>query len=138
MGIFERYINAPEHKWAWYIGTLIGSFIPIILRFFISLDCEISSFDIKDLLFAGLAMNLANFNLIAGKEVENQHKIAGLSVLWIIFISTVLGVFFHGESLDVKKNFYGLKITSGVIVLISTLASYATNQYVFNQVNKIK
>lgn len=74
MGMFERYINAPEHKWAWYIGTLIGSFIPIILRFLISLDSEISSFDIKDLLFAGLAMNLSNLSLVNGKEILKEDR----------------------------------------------------------------
>jgi hypothetical protein len=135
MGIFERYVGGAQHKWNWYMCTLAGSMIPMALRFFISLDYEINMFDIKDVLFAGLAMNLSNLNLMRN-EFEERERIAVLSAIFIIFISVALGASFIDESSSIKKPFVWSKIISVGIVLGSVWASYKANEFVYS--NNIK
>src|SRR5688572_5147167 len=99
MGIFERYVSGAQHKWNWYMCTLIGSLIPMGLRFFISLDYQINMFDIKDMLFAGLAMNLSNLGLLNNNKFKQKDRIGVLSGFFIVFISVALGVSFVDEDI---------------------------------------
>jgi hypothetical protein len=75
MGLFEK-LQGSDDKWMWYFLTLFASFIPVILRLLVSFDLPIQGYDIKDFLFAGLAMNLSNLSLIGHKEFDRKLAIA--------------------------------------------------------------
>jgi hypothetical protein len=119
MGIFERYLDSAQHKWNGYMCTLLGSMVPMVLRFIISLDCEINMFDIKDMLFAGLTMNLSNLNLMNNDRLKQKERIAVLSGLFIFFISIGTGISFYEENPEVKSSFSVLKTMSGTVAVAS-------------------
>ncbi|MCP9752841.1 hypothetical protein [Ferruginibacter sp. HRS2-29] len=93
MSKLERIINGQEKKWLWFCMTLIGSFIPVITRVIISSNTSLSLIDIKDVLFGGLAMNLANLNFGKYKSKDFGNVMTALSVIAIfclgIFIANV-------------------------------------------------
>lgn len=131
MRVFERYMNSAQYKWNWYMCTLVGSMIPVLMRFFISLDCGIAMFDIKDLLFAGLAMNLSNLSLLNSRKMKQNDRIGFLSGLFILFISAFLGLFFFQEDPTIKTELSKLKIVSSVLVVSSIWLSYRTINTIF-------
>ena len=115
--------------------TLAGSMIPMALRLFISLDHKIAMFDIKDLLFAGLTMNLSNLNLMSN-EFEARARIAMLSGFLIVVISVALGASLINEDSNTNRFGLGSEIVSVTIVLGSIWKSYKTNEYVFSNKKK--
>ncbi len=136
MSLIEKYIEGNESKWIWFTLTLIGSLIPLILRFLVSLAFPIQSFDIKDLLFAALAINLSNFNLIGSRNFKTKTIIVIFSALLIIFISSTLGVFLCTEANTHQVSFLKLKTISIVFFLASVYMSFEANNYVFKTVHK--
>lgn len=132
MGIFES-AEKNDYKWLWFILTFFGSFIPLILRFITSLDFNIPSFDIKDLLFAGLAMNLSNLNLVGSKKFDTKLIIVLFSALFIILIAFALGVFLRNEADKSDVSTFWLKTCSTIFVGLSIYVSYEANNYVFKK-----
>ncbi|HYF29959.1 MAG TPA: hypothetical protein VD993_02460 [Chitinophagaceae bacterium] len=139
MSVFEKYLNCAQYKWNWYVYTLAGSMLPVILRFFISLDCGIKMFDIKDFLFAGLAMNLSNLTLIGSDNLDavTRERIAVVSGLLILFIAAFLGLLFYEEDPGIRKPFFWMKVLAAGFVAASVATSYRTNKYIFTNKNKL-
>lgn len=129
MGLIEKYIEGNESRWIWFITTLFGGFIPLILRFFISLGIPINPFDFKDILFAGLAMNLSNLNIFGNKNFKTSVVIAVISGAFMISISCFLGVFLCKESTNLQSSMIWLKCISGVFVAISIKINYEAHNY---------
>ena len=125
--LFRKIIEANETRWLWFGGVLIGSFIPLILRLIVSLDIqEIASFDIKDCLFAGLAINLSNFNLLESSKYQFKLALGFLSTICILIIAVAIGVFLISETIT-QKNFLWLKLISVIVVTFSIRISYGLN-----------
>ena len=131
MGFIERFIEKKENKWLWYLLTFIGSFLPLIVRFLVSGGfSSVNNFDIKDVLFAGIAMNLGNFNLLGGSKIEAKVVIAILSTILMLVIALIVGIFLAVESnVNDKNHFILLKSSSCVLVAISIFMSYTANNY---------
>lgn len=136
MGIFERYVEGAQYKWNWYMCTLAGSMIPMALRFFISLDCGIAMFDVKDMLFAGLTMNLSNLNLMGRIKLKRKDRIAVMSGFLIVFIAAFLGLFYYEEDPEIRKDYVGLKIVAFIFVSVSVWVSYKANETAYNKSKK--
>jgi len=133
MNFIENYIKGNENKWVWYLSTLIGSLLPVFFRLILSsTNNHFEPFDIKDLLFSGLAMNLSNLNLIGHKIFDIKVVLATISAILIIFISFLITAFMF---LDILKgelfNVTILEILSIFLVLGSIYLSYESNNYVF-------
>ncbi len=133
MGIFERLKPGQEYKWIWYLGTLFGSLLPMIIRLVISMDHKIPCFDLKDFLFAGLAMNLSNLNLIGTKSFKYKTEIALFSTACIVIIAAVIGVLFADEANTEKNNLFGIKALSLLFVSLSIYVSFEANNFVFKK-----
>jgi hypothetical protein len=136
MNLIRKWIESDEYKWLWFGGIFIGSAIPMILRGVLSLDRNIDSFDIKDLLFMGLAVNLSNLNLIGSREFKYKVSIAFFSVLFILMMGFGLGEIMTDESNRVKGSLMGLTVVSVIFVTVSVYVSYEANRYVFAVVDQ--
>jgi hypothetical protein len=124
-----------ENKWIWYLLTFGGSFIPFLARLLVSLEFPINSFDIKDILFAGLAMNLSNFNLTNIEESKKSRLII-FSGLSIFFIGLIIGIFLCAEYKEpANNNIYLLKLVSYAFVAFSIRTSYNANSYSFKTID---
>jgi hypothetical protein len=119
----------------WYFLTLFASFIPVILRLLVSFDLPIQGYDIKDFLFAGLAMNLSNLSLIGHKEFDRKLAIALISMTFILLIGFLIGLFLFNEAMNNKYPLPTLQVFSFVFVGISVYMSREANYYVFNKIN---
>jgi hypothetical protein len=137
MNILKSWIQGNENKWLWYGGTLIGSMVPLIFRLLISLDNRhVACFDIKDLLFMGLAINLSNFNLIGTRNFPYKVAIAIVSGIFILLMGFALGTVMTDESNSTPNPFLWLKIISSCFVLFSVYMSYEANRFLFENVNQ--
>lgn len=139
MNPIKKYIEGNEYKWFWFFLTFGGSCLPIIARFLCGLSSSIEIFDIKDVLFAGLAMNLSNLNLVGNKKIEAKVVISLLSVALIFLCTLIIGIFLCTENsidstnglLSLKQGLCILKVLSGILVAFSIYWSYNANNYVF-------
>lgn len=133
MSLIEKYIMKSENKWLWFIITICGSFIPLIFRYVVSLGFPTTSnFDIKDVLFAGLAMNLSNFNLLSSKNFKAKVVIALLSSIMIAVIAVLISIFLAKEN-DKINSLTLLQLLSVIFVLFSIYMSYETNNFVLKK-----
>ena len=67
--------NKNDDLWLWFFCTLLASFMPCIVRYAISLGVHIESFDIKDILFATLAIVISNFTLVGSQKKLEERKL---------------------------------------------------------------
>ena len=132
MGFFDK-TKKNEPKWIWFIGTVIASFVPVILRLITSLDYNITKLDVKDFLFAGLGLSLSNLNLVGSKEFDQKMLIAFVSGGLIALIGFALGIYLRNEADIVKKDPLWLGICSYAITIASLYLSYEANSYVFKK-----
>lgn len=128
MALFEFLEKSPG-KWMWFLGICVASFIPVILRYIIGCDHNAPEFDIKDLLFAALAMNLSNLSLATGNRIDAKIMIAIVSGLFICFIGYALGVFLTDEADKTKVTGSLLFDCSVVFSLLSIAVSFEANNY---------
>jgi len=111
--------------------TLVGSMLPVILRFVTSLDLDISKYDIKDFLFAGLAINLNNFNLITSEKLEAKIVFSMLSAFAIVVLAFLLGVFIGTEVVKPAPSFICLSLFTAIFFLGSIYLSYEANKIIY-------
>ncbi|MBV8252678.1 MAG: hypothetical protein JO154_08725 [Chitinophaga sp.] len=111
--------------------TLVGSMLPIILRFVTSLDLDIGRYDIKDFLFAGLAINLNNFNLITSEKVEAKIIFSTISAFAIVVLAFLLGVFIGTEVVKPAPAFIWLSFIAVICFLGSAYLSYEANKIIY-------
>lgn len=128
MNIFER-IERNEYKWMWFVFTLIGSFLPMGFRYLASLGFNVSSFDIKDLLFAGLALNISNLTLAGSQRSDTRVVMAGVSFFMSLIIAVFIVIFMCNEEFPTKE-LIGLKYLSYPVVILSGIISWQANNYV--------
>lgn len=129
MGLFE-YFAKSDHKWFWFFATFVASLIPVACRFIASLASEINALDLKDVLFAGLALNLSNLNLVGDKTMDKKNIIVYLSVILLIIIAVILGIYFANEN-KLRNISIMLDLFSITFVGASVYVSYSANNYVF-------
>lgn len=127
MGAIRDWLEKSEKKWLWFWLTLIGSVLPIFFRFFASYLWKIESFDFKDLLFAGLAMTLINFNTL-GKSYAGKTGILVLSAFLIAGFSFLITIFLYADGSHVENIglFKGLSFATTVAAV---LLSYETKDF---------
>lgn len=94
---YSKYVAGKERRWFWYIALLIGV-LPCIIRFFVWMDADINGFDIKDLLFAGLSLNLANLTQLSNSRFPHKELMATFSLILVAIICSFLGVFLKSEA----------------------------------------
>jgi len=133
MALFE-FLEKSTNRWLWFFGIFIGSFIPVGLRLFIGHDYKTTEFDIKDLLFAALAMNLSNLSLVTGKKFETKILIVLVSTLFIVLIAYGLGAFLTDEAAKTKPTGSWLFNSSIVFSILSILVSFEANNYTIKNV----
>jgi len=100
------------------------------IRLVVAAKANIACFDYKDLLFAGLAINLSNLNLIGSRKFEEKVSVAAFSALGIIFCCAPLMIFFMSDDNDTNTGISILKGFSIIIVILSGWFSYDANNYV--------
>jgi len=127
MSNFFKLTPSKQRRLYWVISLLVG-FLPCILRYAISLDHAISGFDIKDLLFAGLSMNLANFSQMSNDRFEAKEVLALISVLLIVVIAAFLSVFLMSEVENQVEPIF-LFYISFLPVLLSALFNFQAHHY---------
>ncbi len=130
MSLINRLITSTDERWTWFLASLITSFLPVIIRFCICFDTGIGLFDFKDLLFAGLGLNLANFNLMGWNEFDYRERVFTCSALLISIISVFLALFFLFE--NGRNPLLIVKSLSVFVVVSSCWISYATNRHIYN------
>jgi hypothetical protein len=133
MGLFEA-IRRNDYKWAWFILTLIASISPIICRFIVWCDFKINLFDIKDLLFAGLAINLSNLNLVGSKNFDEKVLIVMSSIIFLTFFAFIIGVALATEAIKDTPKIICLDWLSVIVAALSIYVSFEANNYVFKTV----
>jgi hypothetical protein len=133
MGLFEA-IRKNDYKWAWFILTFIASVSPIICRVIISIDFKINLFDIRDLLFAGLALNLSNFNLVGSKKFDDKILIVLSSIIFITCFAFIIGVVLASEAIKNPPAHTFLDWLSVIVAILSVYVSFEANNYVFKTV----
>lgn len=134
MDFIKRFVEANTYKWVWFLGTLIGSLLPIFGRLFASMAFEIKSFDIKDALFAGLAMNLSNLTLIGSKSsrtLKVKGFLAMASGAFIFFLSLLIAIFLCAENSEETSLINVLKAIALAFSVGAVFLSYSANNYVF-------
>jgi len=131
MFLSSEYLKRNEAKLLWYIVIIFSSCIPAIMRFIIGLDLNISKYDVKDVLFAGLAINLSNFNLINAKKLPIKSIFVTSSALLIAFIGMIIGVFLCLEAQTKTPAMHWLNVVSIGLVLGSAAVSYQANKFLF-------
>jgi hypothetical protein len=119
-------------KWSWYSIALLISFLPVIIRLIVCIAVPSAiAFDIKDILFSGLAMNLSNINLVGHKAFKPKQGIAVSSSLLILIIGIILALFLQHDLSHNERSLTGLVVAGIVIVLASVYVSYEANDYLF-------
>jgi hypothetical protein len=124
-----------EDKAIWYFFILGGAFIPIFVRLIVTADFPVEHLDIKDVLFAGLAMTISNFNLIGSEKVKYKSIIFGFSAACILFTGLIIAEFLFDDIKQLHSNFYYLTRISYACVFASIVLSYITNRFVFKKGN---
>ena len=134
-------------KTKWFIYTVIIGLIPFIVRFFVFLFYEERSTDFLfngiDFIIFGLVLNLSNINELEGKAYLDKKKLdnwktwksrgIGLSVIFIIVFSSILGIAYFSEIEGVKLDKTAIKICAIILSFVSFLFSYS----IFNRINSI-
>lgn len=113
----------------WFLGIFIFSTLPVILRFFIGHHHNTSEFDIKDLLFGALAMNLSNLSLATGNRVDTKVLIVMVSSFFSILIVYALGVFMDDEATKTNSSDSLLYNLSIALSVLSVIVSFEANNY---------
>ena len=121
-----------DHKFTWFVYTIIGSSLPIIFRLLGATSGKVEWIDFKDFLFAGIAINLSNFALVGDREFEYKNHLIGLSVILMVLLSDAIMVFLITESRG-SQFLWTLYIISTVILLLSIYISYVANDAVFDK-----
>lgn len=133
MGLFEA-IRRNDYKWAWFILTFIASISPILCRVIVWCDLSINVFDIKDLLFAGLAINISNLNLVGSKSFDEKVLIVMASIIFITFFAFIIGVVLATEAMKHAPVIICLDFLAVLVALASFYVSFEANNYVFKTV----
>jgi|GEM_PF-1848677 len=131
--MLQAFFKRNKSRLIGYSFILFGSLFPAIVRLMISLDLNIIRYDIKDYIFAGLAINLSNFNLIKGHRLETQLVYTTLSVFLIFLLGCILGVFLGFEIIKPAPNLPWLTCFAIILFLGSVYLSYEANNLFFNQ-----
>lgn len=131
MGLFGGLkINLSKTKW--FYLTIVVSFLPLIFRFLVWTDFTINIFDIKDLLFASLAINLSNLSLVSGKDFDERINTILFSVVFAVAFAFLLGIMLMCEALRAETNILNwLAVCASVLTIYK---SYEANNYVFETV----
>ncbi|RAI98742.1 hypothetical protein LX64_04727 [Chitinophaga skermanii] len=127
------FVKKNESKCLWFIVTFTGGILPILIRLALSIDLNINAFDIKDFLFAALAFNIANFNLVTSKKLPLKIVLCVGSAMVIAFIGIILGVFYAYENNSLGTRFYSLNTLSVLLFIGSAYMSYYANKIVFSK-----
>jgi hypothetical protein len=135
MGLFE-ILGESNYKWMWFIATFVGSILPIILRFFLWCAYDVELLDVKDLLFAGLALNLANLTLVGHQSLTEKALIASFSGIFIVIFAFILGCVTRSEVYRINDNNTAFEIVSIIVVILSAYLNFETNNYVYQTVSQ--
>lgn len=128
----ESKKNTNDLRWIWFFGTLIASCTPMLLRLLISMGNEIDTFDIKDLIFAGMSINLANLNLIGNKSFDYKVVVIFCSVVFLIAFAALIGTILPFEkNLVIRPNpgrFYFCALATFATIFISGVSNHYSNK----------
>ena len=127
-------IDKYKSQVSWLILTFFASFLPAILRFITSNFCNINPFDIKDVLFAGIAFNLANFSIISVKDFPEKGQILLISLGQLLIITAIL-VLYLSEENDKNAAFHFTPFLFGMLFSVcSGVYCYLVNDLVVKTV----
>lgn len=133
MGFFSK-IEGKHTTWIWFVITILCSFIPCIARAIASTNLDISCFDTKDIIFAGIAINISNFQLISSHiKIEPKILISLLSTIANLFLAVILGIILSDDSNTKAHSTFWLNIICILIVIVSIYLSYDANDYIIKQ-----
>jgi hypothetical protein len=130
MGFINKLLSISEQKWLWWVGTLIGSFVPVICRL---INGDHPLVDIKDILFAGLAMNICNLPLLTNDSFNHKLKVGIFSAGLIFFIGLFLGKFLNTEGINLNDFRTWISV---VLVWVSIMLSREINNNYLQNVNR--
>ncbi|HVZ95749.1 MAG TPA: hypothetical protein VG847_02660 [Chitinophagaceae bacterium] len=133
MGFFSQ-IEGRNTKWLWFSLTILCSFIPCIARAIAATNLDISYFDTKDLIFAGIAINLSNFSLISSHiKFELKTLLSVFSTLANLFLAVILGILLSDDNNKNAHSTMWLSIFCIIIVGFSVYLSYDANDYIIKK-----
>lgn len=136
MGFVEKYISGSEYKWFWFISSLLGGASPMVVSTIVRLNSDkwdwLGLYNIVDLIFFGLAMNISNLNLVGSKKFRPQKAIIVLlSFTGMFFLAFCLGLVYVQP--DIK---FAFKIFLHLLVAGSIYLSLSANNFVYETVRK--
>lgn len=128
-------------KTKWLIYTVIIGLIPFLIRSFICLLDNTSTFNYwlneTDFIIFGLILNLSNINELEDKVLVNKlwkTKNIGFSVVLIIILSAIFTIITYSEfKSNPDLNINTVKICSISLATVSFFVSYS----IFNRINTI-
>lgn len=130
-----RKILLQNHsKLQWFIITIVAGTLPVFVRLYVGLNNNIDSlFDIKDILFAALAINISNFSLFTNDDYELKSLIAWASGILLVFITLAISHYMEKDGLKVPMPYpYINGIISWGLFGGSVSLSYFANLSSFN------
>ncbi len=112
----------------WYVVTLFGSALPMILRVFFCIgdNSKVVMWDNKDLAFFTIAISLPNYALIGQEQVLHYFRVAVYSLLLIAFTSFELSKLFSQE-FNYGENNFSITIVLILFAVLAIWLSYITN-----------
>jgi hypothetical protein len=128
MALFE-FLEKKSGRWLWFFGIFIVSVLPVIFRFFIGHHYKTDEFDIKDLLFGALAMNLSNLNLATGNRIDTKALIINVSWIISLVIVAILAIYM-GDDATKTNNPDNLLLSASIgLAVLSVGVSFEANNY---------
>ncbi|MEX6689253.1 hypothetical protein QTN47_17215 [Danxiaibacter flavus] len=114
-------------KFQWFVYTLVGGMIPVGVRFLVAYNFNLENkLDIKDLLFASLAMNISNFSLLTNDDHKLKSIFSAASGMLLVFISVAIGIYMAKENEKLHHPAANW-IFTGLMFIVSIGLSYTAN-----------
>jgi hypothetical protein len=126
----HNFLFPTEHQSTWFIYTIIGSLLPIIVRFLAATTGRTEWFDYTEVLFAGIAMNLSNFALAGNGDCAQREYIIGWSMIFTILLSASIMIFLLSDG---SSNNWIAYSFSFIIVLLSVYINFVANRLLFKK-----
>ncbi len=137
--MIEKKRTTTASGWStWFFCTIAGSFIPCWVRFYMVVTGDsVNTFDIKDVMFACLAILISNFTLInSSRTLGGRNIIINLTWFLLVGIISWMNTFIRQEN---NPNYHPSNLFELLIYLFTIIAvttSYFANSLIASE--KIK
>lgn len=126
MGFFESFVVGKENRWKWFGFTILGGFIPLLTTLIFSKE---GYYNLVDIVFLGLTMNISNLNLVGGLNFQQKDVIVILSTTFMVGLALCLGKIYSNTELAIWFEI-GIWFASAVSIYMN----FEINNFVFKTI----